>query len=105
MPSAERLPAEYLQVTSRLADLMRAPRSLCSVVGHLAGRPVLSTAGRAVLIGDVPGWGADDGSGVRPGGGIAPGFDQAGHRGDGQHHPYDSQRHGGGGLRHPGSSP
>jgi hypothetical protein len=46
---------EYLQVTSRLADLTWALRSLCSVVGRLAGRPAPS-AGRMTVFPEAP-WG------------------------------------------------
>jgi len=57
--------AEYLQVTSRLADLTWAPRSLCSVVGRLAGRPAPSAIRMAVFPA-AAGWGAGDGSGGCP---------------------------------------
>ena len=42
---------------------------------------------------------------MRPGCRIAPGFDQAGHRGEGQHRSDDRKRYGGADFRHPGIEP
>jgi hypothetical protein len=48
------------------------PRSFCSAVGRLARWPVLSAAGRAVVIGGIPERRPEDDSSVGTGSGIAP---------------------------------
>ena len=72
------LPASELPVRRRVGAARAAlvvwvdsPGSFCSVVGRLARRPVLSAAGRAVLMGGIPG-GPEDGASVGTGSGIAP---------------------------------
>ena len=71
--SASELPVRRRVGAARAALVVweDSPGSFCSVVGRLARRPVLSAAGRAVLMGGSPG-GPEDGSGVGTGSGIAP---------------------------------
>src|SRR5262249_28611994 len=58
---------------------------ICDEALSIAG---LSATGGAAFIGR-PRRGADDRSSVRPGGGVAPGLDKAGHRRYGKYHRYD----------------
>jgi len=67
---------------------------------HQVTSASLSRSGRLIRVGTARR--SDDRSGVRSGRGVAPGFDQAGHRSEGKHDGDDGQRRGGGDLRNPG---